>query len=109
MRHDVPDLVISASPFVKRPVDTPAVMRHVLYALAPALLAASNTVIASTSTCQAGTACPGVTTRVTTETRAMTTPIRNLNRLDSCLSIIDQPMGCVKAASVESVGIFVYP
>ena len=40
MRQDVPDLVISASPFVKRPVDTPAVMRHVLYALVPALVAA---------------------------------------------------------------------
>ena len=40
MRHDVPDLVISASPFVKRQVDTPGVMRHVLYALVPALIAA---------------------------------------------------------------------
>jgi electron transport complex protein RnfD len=40
MRQDVPDLVISASPFVKRPEDTPAVMRHVLYALVPALIAA---------------------------------------------------------------------
>jgi len=36
----VPQLVISTSPYVKRPVDTPAVMRHVLIALAPVVCAA---------------------------------------------------------------------
>jgi len=39
MRHDVPQLVISTSPYLKRQVETPAVMRHVLYALAPVVLA----------------------------------------------------------------------
>jgi len=39
MRHDVPQLVISTSPYLKRPVDTPVIMRHVLYALAPVVLA----------------------------------------------------------------------
>jgi len=32
--------VLSASPFLKRQVDTPAIMRHVLYSLIPAILAA---------------------------------------------------------------------
>lgn len=40
MRDDSPRLVISTSPFLKRQVETPAVMRHVLYALAPVVLAA---------------------------------------------------------------------
>ena len=39
MRHDVPQLVISTSPYLKRQVETPAVMRHVLYALTPVVLA----------------------------------------------------------------------
>jgi electron transport complex protein RnfD len=33
-------LVIATPPFAKRPVDTPAVMRHVIYALVPAVIAA---------------------------------------------------------------------
>ena len=39
MNYDAPQLVISSSPFVKRGVDTPAIMRHVMYALAPAAVA----------------------------------------------------------------------
>lgn len=39
MRHDVSQLVISTSPYLKRQVETPAVMRHVLYALSPVVLA----------------------------------------------------------------------
>ena len=39
MRHDVPQLIISTSPFLKRQVETPAVMRHVIYALVPVMLA----------------------------------------------------------------------
>jgi electron transport complex protein RnfD len=39
MRHDVPQLVISTSPYLKRQVDTPVVMRHVLYAITPVALA----------------------------------------------------------------------
>jgi electron transport complex protein RnfD len=39
MRHDVPQLVISTSPYLKRQVDTPVVMRHVIYALLPVVLA----------------------------------------------------------------------
>jgi electron transport complex protein RnfD len=35
-----PDLILSTSPYVKRPVETPAIMRHVLYALAPVVGAA---------------------------------------------------------------------
>jgi electron transport complex protein RnfD len=35
-----PQLVVATSPFDKGPVDTPAIMRHVLYALAPTTLAA---------------------------------------------------------------------
>ncbi|MFQ5510992.1 MAG: RnfABCDGE type electron transport complex subunit D [Candidatus Krumholzibacteriia bacterium] len=35
----MPHLVLSASPFVKRPYDTPAIMRHVLYSLSPVVLA----------------------------------------------------------------------
>jgi electron transport complex protein RnfD len=39
MRQDVPQLVISTSPYLKRQVETPAVMRHVIYALLPVVLA----------------------------------------------------------------------
>jgi electron transport complex protein RnfD len=39
MSYDAPQLVISSSPFVKRGVDTPKIMRHVMYALAPAVVA----------------------------------------------------------------------
>jgi len=35
-----PQLVISSSPFVKRGADTPAIMRHVIYALVPVMVAA---------------------------------------------------------------------
>jgi len=35
------DLVLSTSPFLKRPVDTPLIMRHVIYSLAPVVLAAA--------------------------------------------------------------------
>ena len=37
MSQVVPGLVLSTSPFVKRAAETPTVMRHVLYSLAPAL------------------------------------------------------------------------
>jgi electron transport complex protein RnfD len=40
MKYDAPHLILSSSPFVKRPVDTPAVMRHVIYSLIPVMLAA---------------------------------------------------------------------
>ena len=33
-------MILSTSPFMKRPVDTPAVMRHVIYALTPVMMAA---------------------------------------------------------------------
>lgn len=39
MKNDVPQLIISTSPFVKRPVDTPKVMRHVIYSLIPVMSA----------------------------------------------------------------------
>ncbi|MGD8414548.1 MAG: RnfABCDGE type electron transport complex subunit D, partial [Candidatus Latescibacterota bacterium] len=39
MRQDVSQLVISTSPYLKRQVETPVVMRHVLYALTPVVLA----------------------------------------------------------------------
>lgn len=39
MSFDTPQLVISSSPFVKRGVDTPAIMRHVIYALVPVMVA----------------------------------------------------------------------
>jgi electron transport complex protein RnfD len=38
--YDSPQLVISSSPFVKRGADTPAIMRHVIYALGPVIVAA---------------------------------------------------------------------
>ncbi len=36
-----PHLILATSPFLKRPVDTPLIMRHVIYSLAPALAAAT--------------------------------------------------------------------
>ena len=39
MKHDVHQLVISTSPYLKRQVETPVVMRHVIYALLPVALA----------------------------------------------------------------------
>ena len=41
MNSPVPQLVLSTAPFVKRPVDTPLIMRHVIYSLVPVLLAAA--------------------------------------------------------------------
>jgi electron transport complex protein RnfD len=41
MTAEAPKLVLATSPFLKRPVDTPLVMRHVVYALVPAMLAAA--------------------------------------------------------------------
>lgn len=40
MKNDAPQLILSTSPYMKRPVDTPAVMRHVIYALIPVVLGA---------------------------------------------------------------------
>jgi len=40
MTAEAPKLVLATSPFLKRPVDTPLVMRHVIYGLVPAMLAA---------------------------------------------------------------------
>ena len=40
MNSPVPHLVLSSAPFVKRPVDTPLIMRHVAYSLIPVILAA---------------------------------------------------------------------
>jgi electron transport complex protein RnfD len=37
---DIPQLVLSTRPFQKRPIDTPMIMRHVIYSLAPVILAA---------------------------------------------------------------------
>lgn len=37
---DSQKFVVATSPFLKRPVDTPMIMRHVLYSLVPAVLAA---------------------------------------------------------------------
>ena len=39
MRQDAPQLVISTSPYLKRQVETPTVMRHVIYALLPVVVA----------------------------------------------------------------------
>ena len=39
MKAKMPHLVLSASPFVKRQYDTPAIMRHVIYSLVPVVLA----------------------------------------------------------------------
>ena len=40
MSSPVPQLVLSTAPFVKRPVETPLIMRHVAYSLVPVILAA---------------------------------------------------------------------
>lgn len=40
MRSHGPQLVLSTSPYIKRQEDTPTVMRHVIYSLAPVMLAA---------------------------------------------------------------------
>lgn len=40
MSNDVQGLLITTSPFMKKPVDTPAIMRHVVYSLLPAIGAA---------------------------------------------------------------------
>ena len=40
MQSPVPQLVLSTTPFQKRPVDTPMIMRHVIYSLVPVMLAA---------------------------------------------------------------------
>jgi len=37
---EAPHLILSTSPFLKRPVDTPTIMRHVIYSLIPVMLAA---------------------------------------------------------------------
>lgn len=40
MSNSEPRLVIATPPFAKRPINTPGVMRHVIYALVPAMIAA---------------------------------------------------------------------
>ena len=40
MARDAQHLVVTTGPFEKRPVDTPGIMRHVIYALVPVMLAA---------------------------------------------------------------------
>jgi electron transport complex protein RnfD len=40
VKPDERKLILSTSPYVKRPVDTPAIMRHVIYALLPVIGAA---------------------------------------------------------------------
>jgi electron transport complex protein RnfD len=40
MTPDAPPLIVATSPFLKRSVDTPMIMRHVIYSLLPAMLAA---------------------------------------------------------------------
>jgi electron transport complex protein RnfD len=40
MSNTSSQLVIATPPFAKRPVDTPSIMRHVIYALTPAMIAA---------------------------------------------------------------------
>lgn len=40
MKRGAPQLILSTSPYMKRPVDTPAIMRHVIYALLPVILGA---------------------------------------------------------------------
>jgi electron transport complex protein RnfD len=41
MSSNAPHLILATSPFLKRPVDTPMIMRHVIYSLSPAMLAAA--------------------------------------------------------------------
>ncbi len=38
MNTETPELLLSSSPFLKRPVDTPLIMRHVIYSLLPVIL-----------------------------------------------------------------------
>lgn len=40
MNAPAPHLLLSTSPFLKRPTDTPMIMRHVIYSLTPVMLAA---------------------------------------------------------------------
>lgn len=40
MSSNAPHLILATSPFLKRPVDTPMIMRHVIYSLLPAIAAA---------------------------------------------------------------------
>ncbi len=40
MSSQAPHLLLSTSPFLKRPTDTPKIMRHVIYSLIPVVLAA---------------------------------------------------------------------
>jgi electron transport complex protein RnfD len=40
MSSQAPHLLLSTSPFLKRPTDTPKIMRHVIYSLVPVMLAA---------------------------------------------------------------------
>ena len=39
MTPDAQKFILSTSPFMKRPVDTPSIMRHVFYSLVPVMLA----------------------------------------------------------------------
>jgi electron transport complex protein RnfD len=41
MSTNAPHLILATSPFLKRPVDTPMIMRHVIYSLVPAMAAAT--------------------------------------------------------------------
>jgi electron transport complex protein RnfD len=41
MPSTAPHLILATSPFLKRPVDTPMIMRHVIYSLVPAMAAAA--------------------------------------------------------------------
>jgi len=60
MSSATPKLVLSTSPFVKRTVDTPGVMRHVIYSLVPVMAAAvyffGISALLIIVTCAAGTA-----------------------------------------------------
>ncbi|UCH83686.1 MAG: RnfABCDGE type electron transport complex subunit D, partial [Candidatus Latescibacterota bacterium] len=40
MNRESSQMILSTSPFMKRPVDSPAIMRHVIYALTPVMTAA---------------------------------------------------------------------
>ncbi|HEU4365975.1 MAG TPA: RnfABCDGE type electron transport complex subunit D [Candidatus Krumholzibacteria bacterium] len=40
MSSNAPHLILATSPFLKRPVDTPMIMRHVIYSLVPAIATA---------------------------------------------------------------------
>ena len=41
MSSNAPHLILATSPFLKRPVDTPMIMRHVIYSLVPAMAMAT--------------------------------------------------------------------